>query len=126
LEQIEILQRFALFEARIEDVRDALAGVFDFDFEGPVRIASTRFRVPEPGVIITRDHIQNAVEQKHSGKTSDQELVRWATMLLLNDAFEPDPNDQEFVAEWMNNVSFNRYSGAVSYPGISEPAAEHE
>ena len=72
------------------------------------------FRVPEPGVIVTRDHIRNAVEMRKLGKVSEQEIIFWATMLLLNDAFEPDPNDQEFVAEWLNEVSFNGYSATAS------------
>jgi hypothetical protein len=90
--------------------------VFDFDFVGAIRTASVRFRVPEPSVIVTRDHIRNAVERNRLGKISQQQLTFWATMLLLNDAFEPDPNDQGFVAEWLNDVSFNGYSEAVSSP----------
>ena len=76
-------------------------------------MAITGFRVPEPGVIVTRDHIRNAVEKRKLGNLSEQELIFWATMLLLNDAFELDPNDQEFVAEWLNDVSFNGYSKAA-------------
>ena len=107
LEQMKFLRRFVLLEARMEDMRDVLAGVFDFDFEGPTRTTIVRFRVPEPGVVVTRHHIRNAVEQRKLGKLSEQELIFWATMLLLNDAFEPDPNDEDFVAEWLNDVSFN-------------------
>jgi hypothetical protein len=116
LEQIEFLERFVLFEARIEDIRDVLAGVFDFEFGGRTRMAIVGFRVPEPGVIVTRGHIRNAVEKRKLDEISEQELIFWATMLLLNDAFELDPNDQEFVAEWLNDVSFNGYSGAASSP----------
>jgi hypothetical protein len=123
LEQIEILKRFALLEAGVDEVRDALAGVFEFDFVGTIRTAGTKFRVPEPGVIVTRVHIHNAIEQQRLGKLSERELIAWASVLLLNDAFELDPNDQEFVAEWLNNVSFNGHSGSVPSPWNSEPAA---
>lgn len=121
-EQIDFLKRFVLLEARLEDIRDVLTGVFDFDFVGTSRMAITGFRVPEPGVIVTRDHIRNAVEERTLGKLSEQELIFWATMLLLNDAFELDPDDQEFIAEWLNDVSFNGYSqaagrGAVAFGG---------
>ncbi len=80
-------------------------------------MAITGFRVPEPGVIVTRNHIRNAVEERKLGKLSEQELIFWATMLLLNDAFELDPDDQEFVAEWLNDVSFNGYSEAAAGRG---------
>jgi hypothetical protein len=109
-EQMDFLKRFVLLEARMEDIREVLDGVFDFDFRGRSRTASVRFRVPEPGVIVTRNNILHAVERRKLGKLSEQELIFWATMLLLNDAFELDPNDQEFVSEWLNEVSFNGYS----------------
>ena len=112
-EQMDFLKRFVLLEARMEDIREVLDGVFDFDFIGQSRIASTRFRVPEPGVLVTRNHILHAVERRKLGTLSEQELIFWATMLLLNDAFELDPNDQDFVAEWLNEVSFNGYSEAA-------------
>jgi len=28
-------------------------------------------------------------------------------MLLLNDAYELDPNDEDFLADWLNDISFN-------------------
>jgi len=116
LKQLEFLKSFVLLEGTPGDIRDVLAGVFEFDFVGRNRTARTRFRVPEPGVVVTRDHIRNAVEKRNLGRISDEALIFWATMLLLNDAFELDPNDQEFVAEWLNDVSFNGYYGAASLP----------
>jgi hypothetical protein len=118
-EQIDFLKRFVLLETRIEDIREALEGVFDFDFRGRSRTASVGFRVPEPGVIVTRDHIRNAVEKRKLGNLSEQELIFWATMLLLNDAFELDPHDQEFVAEWLNHVSFNGYSESAGHGSLA-------
>ena len=90
-DQLEVLRRFALLEAGVEEVRRSLAGVFEFDLEPERRTANVHFRVPEPGIAITRDHISKALEQKRHGLISERELVYWATMLLLNDAYEPDP-----------------------------------
>jgi hypothetical protein len=28
-----------------------------------------------------------------------------ATMLLLNDAYELDPDDKDFIAEWLSDIS---------------------
>jgi hypothetical protein len=106
-EQLETLRRFALLHVGVEDVRRSLAGVFEFELTPERRTATTNFRVPEPGVMITRDHICRALEQKRLGLISERELVYWATMLLLNDAYELDPNDEDFLAEWLNDISFS-------------------
>jgi hypothetical protein len=106
-EQLQVLRRFASFEADVDDVRHTLDGVFEFNLEPEKRTASTHFRVPEPGIPVTRDHISRALEQKRLGLISERELVYWATMLLLNDAFEPDPKDEDFVADWLNDISYN-------------------
>jgi hypothetical protein len=105
--QFETLRRFALFEASIEELRATLAGVFEFDFAPDPRTASTHFRVPEPGIEITRVHISTALERKRLGLISERDLVHWATMLLLNDAYALDPADEDFVSEWLNDISFN-------------------
>lgn len=57
--------------------------------------------------MITRDHVRRALEQKRLRLISERELVYWATMLLLNDAYELDPNDEDFLADWLNDISFN-------------------
>lgn len=106
-EQLETLRRFALLQVGVEDVRRALAKVFEFELTPELRTAWTNFRVPKPGVMITRDHISRALEQKRLGLISEPELVYWATMLLLNDAYELDPKDEDFVADWLNDISYN-------------------
>jgi hypothetical protein len=106
-EQFEVLRRFAALEVGVEEVRRSLDGVFEFDLDPQRRTASVRFRVPEPGIAITRDHISKALERKRLGTISERELVYWATMLLLNDAYEIDPKDEDFIAEWLNDISYN-------------------
>jgi len=105
--QLDVLRRFASMKASVDEVRQSLTGVFEFDLAPDRRTANVQFRVPQPGIIITRDHISNALEQKRLELISEQDLVYWATMLLLNDAYEPDPKDEEFIAEWLNDISYN-------------------
>jgi hypothetical protein len=116
LHQMEVLRRFALFEAGAEELARALAGVFEFSLvatetpagsRSPARSASTRFRVPEPGIVITREHIQNALERRRFGLISERDLVIWATVLLMNDAYALDPGDEDLIAEWLNDISLN-------------------
>ena len=115
-EQLDTLRRFALFEVDLAATRRSLAGAFDFDFESErtcqpeitlERSSSVHFRIPEPGIIITREHISNALERKRFGLISERDLVYWATMLLLNDAYVFDPGDEDLIAEWLNDISFN-------------------
>jgi hypothetical protein len=115
-EQIEVLRRFAYLEIGIDALRRSLAGVFEFDFQsrqfagsGRIerRVATGHFRLPEPGIMITRDHISNALEQKRFGLISEPDLVDWATILLLNDAYVLDPGDEDLIAEWLNDISVN-------------------
>jgi hypothetical protein len=114
--QMEVLRRFALFEATADEMARALAGVFEFNFAAretpagayaPARTASTHFRVPEPGIVITREHIQNALERKRFGLISERDLVVWANVLLMNDAYALDPADEDLIADWLNDISFN-------------------
>lgn len=114
--QLETLRRFASFEISVDEMREALIGVFDFSLETRVRTAdgvslrraaNTHFRVPEPGIAITRDHISNALELKRKGLIEERDLVAWATVLMLNDAYVLDPGDEDLIAEWLNDISWN-------------------
>jgi hypothetical protein len=114
--QLDALQKFALLEMGEEELQRRLAGVFEIHFEGAPtapagrhqrRTVSGNFRMPEPGIVITRDHISNALERKRFGLITERELVHWATILLLNDAYVLDPGDEDLIAEWLNDLSLN-------------------
>lgn len=115
-EQLEMLRRFALFEVSRDEMLRALAGAFDVNFDPKEesdtgitqrRSANNRFPIPEPGIVITREHISNALEHKRFEMISERDLVYWATILLLNDAYVFDPGDEDMIAEWLNDISFN-------------------
>jgi hypothetical protein len=114
--QLEALRRFALLEIGEAELRQRLTGVFEIYFEPMVtsaegrtlrRTATGNFRVPEPGIVISREHIANALEQKRLGRITESDLVHWATILLLNDAYVLDPGDEDLIAEWLNDISVN-------------------
>jgi hypothetical protein len=115
-EQMEVLRRYALLEVGLHEMLGSLAGAFDIDFEDDRenesattqrRSANNRFPIPEPGIVITREHIANALERKRFELISERDLVYWATVLLLNDAYVFDPGDEDLIAEWLNDISFN-------------------
>ena len=111
-----MLRRFALFEVSREEMLRSLSGAFDVNFDPKEetdkgitqrRSANNRFPIPEPGIVITREHISNALEHKRFELISERDLVYWATILLLNDAYVFDPGDEDLIAEWLNDISFN-------------------
>jgi hypothetical protein len=115
-EQMDTLRRYALFEVGLEQMLRSMAGAFDISFDpnqdsgaGATqrRAANNRFPIPEPGIVITREHISNALERKRFELISERDLVYWATVLLLNDAYVFDPGDEDLIAEWLNDISFN-------------------
>lgn len=105
--QQEVLRRFAWFDADLEEVRAAMAGVFEFNLKRGHRAARTWFRMPEPAIAITRRHLENALTRKRQGKITEPDLVNWATLLLLNDAYVLDPGDEDLIAEWLNDISLH-------------------
>jgi len=105
--QMEALSSYAAFKKNADELRAALTGAFDFDLTPGRRTARTHFRVPEPGIAITRAHIDNALKQKRLGRISERDLADWATILLLNDAYVLDPGDEDLIAEWLNDLSLN-------------------
>ena len=119
-EQMDALRRYALFEIGHDEMLRSMAGAFDIDFEAndengsnvtQRRSANNRFPIPEPGIVITREHISNALERKRFGLVTERDLVYWATVLLLNDAYVFDPGDEDLIAEWLNDISFNLDAG---------------
>ncbi|MGB6193759.1 MAG: hypothetical protein WBF42_14925 [Terracidiphilus sp.] len=103
--QIEVLRRYALFEAGIGEVREALSGIYELDLRHDSRAASGSFRVPEPGIVITREHIANALERRRFDLVSERDLAEWASILLSNDAYILDPGDEDLIADWLNDIS---------------------
>jgi hypothetical protein len=115
-QQMDVLRRYALFEVGLDEMLGSMQGAFDINFDGREqagasatqrRSANNRFPIPEPGIVITREHISNALERKRFGLVSERDLVYWATVLLLNDAYVFDPGDEDLIAEWLNDISFN-------------------
>ncbi len=105
--QHEVLKRFVWMDATVEELREAMAGVFEFNLQRGNRGARTGFRMPEPAIAITRKHLANALDRKREGRIAERDLVEWATLLLLNDAYVLDPGDEDLIAEWLNDMSLH-------------------
>src|SRR5271165_904455 len=105
--QQEVLRRFAWMDATVNELRETMAGVFEFELQRGRRGARTWFRMPEPAIAITRRHLENALTRRRQGRIAERDLVEWPTVLLLNDAYVLDPGDEDLIAEWLNDISLN-------------------
>ena len=115
-EQLDVLRRYALFEVSRDEMLRSMGEAFEVNFApkedagGVVtqrRTAHNRFPIPKPGIVVTREHISNALERKRFGLITERDLVQWATILLLNDAYVFDPGDEDLIAEWLNDISLH-------------------
>ncbi|HWZ41890.1 MAG TPA: hypothetical protein VNW97_00360 [Candidatus Saccharimonadales bacterium] len=87
---------------------------FNAKAEG-ARLMETKFIVPEPGGLITKQDIDNALAKRKRAEITDKELIEWATMLLLNDAYELDAKNEDLIADRLKDISF---SHSVQLPQV--------
>jgi hypothetical protein len=108
-QEFKCLESFAVFEISLDQLRSCLRNVMQFEFDADVHRRSMKinFITPEPGVMITKWHIENALTKKRNGEISDEQLIAWATMLLMNDGYELDEKDDALVADWLTDISFD-------------------
>jgi hypothetical protein len=113
-QELRCLEQFADFEISLDQLRSCLRHVMKFDFDADAhegkRWMEESFVVPEPGVLITKQHIENALTKKRHGKITEGQLVEWATMLLMNHAYEFDGKDEDLIAQWLNDISFDLHA----------------
>ena len=110
-EQIEVLRRFLNLEVERETMLTAMSDVFSIEFDSNPRVSKGRFRIPEPGICVKKHHIENALREKRLGHISENDLVCWATVILMNDAFEIDSLHEDLIADWLNDTSYNLGAG---------------
>lgn len=111
VQELKCLERFAVFEISLDQLRSSLRDVMAFEFDAAahhgMRSLENNFIAPEPGVLITKWHIENALTKKRNREISDGQLIEWATMLLMNHGYELDEKDDSLVADWLNDISFD-------------------
>lgn len=115
-EEREILEKFAQMAISLQEVRAQLGSMLEMDFSSTERTLTSYFLLPDPGIRIGMEHIRNALDKHWRGEVTDTELSDWATMLLLNEAYDwSGPNEDE-IAEMLNELSLRKI------PEAGEPA----
>lgn len=96
---------YADLKISLEELRPRLAGVVEFDFQNHERRLDSHYGTPVPGVRIELKHIRAAMEKQARGEISTEQLADWATMLLLNDAYDWEGPEEDEIAGWLNEMS---------------------
>jgi len=116
--QRKALEEFAELKISIDELRDRLQGVLEFNFKDQERRLTSHYGTPVPGVRIELENIQAAMDKHARGEISTEQLADWATMLLLNDAYDWEGPKEEQIADWLNDISMlTLKSNAEADPG---------
>ena len=99
------LEEFADLEISLEELRRRLAGVVEFDFRDHQRRLDSHYGTPVPGVHIELRHIRAAMEKQARGEISTEQLADWATMLLMNHAYDWEGPEEDEIAGCLNEIS---------------------
>ncbi|HVZ62001.1 MAG TPA: hypothetical protein VG892_14550 [Terriglobales bacterium] len=99
------LEEYADLKISLEELRQLLAGVVEFDFQDHERRLDSDYGAPVPGVRIGLGHIHAAMEKHSRGDISTEQLADWATMLLLNLAYDWEGPDEDQISDWLNEIS---------------------
>ena len=99
------LVQFACCEINLESLIARLGGLIEIHFEPKERRLTSHFLTPIPGIQIDVGHIQNAISRARHHEISSTDLQNWATMILLNDAYEWEGPDADKIADRLNKLS---------------------
>lgn len=62
---------------------------------------------PNRAVRITPEHIAILLAKRRQGEITEREMVDWAHMTTINDAYYWEPEDAAVVAKWVNFLIFD-------------------
>ena len=60
------------------------------DFGLEERRLTSHLLVAEPGIRLEKEHVEHVLDQRANGAITKRQLSDWASMLLMNDAYDLD------------------------------------
>ncbi len=99
------LEKFARLEISLEELQRFLGEMLEVNFAPEERRLTSHFLFARPGVRVELKYIQTVMDKHARGEISTDQLADWATMLLLNDAYDWQGPGEEEIAEWLNEIS---------------------
>ena len=105
--QLDCLQRFVRFELPIETLRKVLAPLVTFKLDGPATQQTVKYSagIPKNPIKVTGADINSAIEKARTGEITQRQLQQWASMLLLNDAFDWSGEDADAIADMLADLT---------------------
>ena len=105
--QLDCLQRFVRFELPIETLGKVLAPLVTFTLDGRATHQTVKYSagIPKNPVKVTRADIDLAIEKERTGKVTQRQLQQWASMILLNDAFDWSGEDEDAIADMLADLA---------------------
>jgi len=98
------LEQFLRLQLSLEDLLLKLDGMLELDFFSNRRVLTSRLLPAEPPILVGRDDLHKAILMWRQGQIDDRRLVRWATMIVLNDCFLWDEDDDQ-LADSLHQIS---------------------
>ena len=117
--ELKLLADFAHCEVSLDELLQGLDGVLEIDFAPAVRRLYSQFIVPEPGVRIEHADIDRAIARRESGAMSAKELMDWATMIRLNDAYEWEETEEGGISDRLEDLSMAGFFNPP--PNVTSP-----
>jgi hypothetical protein len=99
------LERFARLEISLPELKRLMGDMLDFSFGNEERRVTSYFLLLQPGIRVEKKYIDTAMDKHAHGEISTEELSNWATMLLLNDAYDWQGSEEDEIADWLNEIS---------------------
>lgn len=100
-------EQFSRMEITLERLLEVCRPVLTLSFTPNERRAECHFRPPSPGVPITRRQVEDARERRASGMATAGDAMVWATVILLSEAYDIDPADEDWIADELNAMSWS-------------------
>ncbi len=103
------MAKFARLEVSMEQLCEHLHGMLEVNFGPTERRLISYFLLPEPGVRVTKDDIRCVLDKQWKGEISERELSEWASMLMLNEAYDWSGPDEDEIADTLNELSMTAH-----------------
>jgi hypothetical protein len=108
--ELELLERFAWGELSLDSMQARLSIMIG----RPIRKNPMMRHFGVNGlcaqrILITRAHLENILRKRRSKQVSDQDLIDWSTMIMINDVYHWDSNDDP-LSEWINRLHLDLFA----------------
>ena len=81
------MEPFLKLQLSLDDLLLKLDWKLELDFLPNKRVLTSRLLPAEPPIPVARRDLERAISMRRSGQIDDRQIVRWATMIVLNDCF---------------------------------------